>query len=163
MNAVGSKFDLPQYGSLLRFAKAFGHDHTTAIFVKGSIVTNYCGWPMDAMGSRSRGLPNFTTPAGHIYQWVKQPFDYPFATQFWQYLLKERFQECADFARFYLTTFVVCALDERDAHKKIGQLFRVAQQHNWRLSIPPVSLWADDCEKIGLDRLYNGVRPAGYE
>lgn len=162
-NAALSKFDLPPDDSLLRFAKTFDYRNAAAIYIKGSIVIAYCTWPMDAIGPLSRGLPNFTTPAGHIYQWVKQPFDYPITAQIWQYKLKEHFQECAEFACFYLTTFVVCALDKQDAHKKIRRLFEVAQKHGLRLRVPPVSSWAEDCEKMGLDKIYNGVRPAGYE
>ena len=117
----------------------------------------------DSMGSPSLGLPNFTTPAGHIYQWVKAPFDYPLSARFWQYLLNNHFRECAGFACFYLTTFVICATGQGDARDKIKQLYEVAQKHGLRLSIPSVSSWADDCEGLGLDKIYNGVRPAGFE
>ena len=163
LDAVDSQYDLPSADSLLNFATAFERRNATAIYVKGSVVTEYCAWPMDAMGPRATGLPNFTTPAGHIYQWVKAPFDYPLSAQFWQYLLSNYFNECAGFACFHLTTFVVCAVDQSDALEKIGQLYRVAQAHGLSLSIPRLSMWASDCEKIGLDKIYNGIRPAGYE
>ncbi len=162
-NALGSKFDLPPQDSMLQFAKAFERGNTRAIFAKGSIVTRYCAWPMDAMGSKSRGFQNFTTPAGHIYEWVKAPFDHPFSAQFWQYLLRLHFQDCADFAFFYLTTFVVCAVNARDAEQKAKQLHGVAKKHGLKLNIPPASLWVDGCEGAGLEKIYSGVRPAGYE
>ncbi len=161
--ALDSRFNLPPEESLLCFAKDFENRNARAIYTKGSIVTKYCAWPMDAMGSRTMGLPNFTTPAGHIYQWIQAPFDYPFAANFWQCLLSHYFQECSGFACFHLTTFVVCAVDQEDARDKMNQLYEVAQKHSLRLRIPPLSMWTDDCERLGLDKIYDGVRPAGYE
>ena len=54
LDALGSKLDLPPQDSMLQFAKAFERGNTRAIFAKGSIVTRYCAWPMDAMVSKSR-------------------------------------------------------------------------------------------------------------
>lgn len=66
-SALGRKFDLPPADSLLCVAEAFDRRNPTAIFIKASVVTNYCALPMDAMGPSSIGLPNFTTLSGHIY------------------------------------------------------------------------------------------------
>ena len=158
-----SSFDLPPDDFLLYFAQVFKRDNANAIFTKGSVVTHYCAWPMDAVGSSTRGLPNFTTPEGHIYEWVKMPFDYPLSTKIWQCYLRNHFHECAAFSSFHLTTFVICAIDTQDAAKKVTHLHEVAEKHGLKLSIPPVSLWVDQYERTGLEKLYNGVRPAGYE
>ena len=162
-DAMSSRFDLPPAESLLNFASDFDDRNATAIYTKGSIATKYCAWPMDAVGPSSIGLPNFTTPAGHLYQWVKFPFDFPLIAQFWQSRLSNHFEECATFARFYLTTFVVCAVDQTDAQEKMRQLYEVAQRHGLRLCIPSLSMWAGDYRRIGLDKIYNGVKPAGHE
>ena len=162
-SALPSSFDLPTEGSLLSFARAFKRVHGNALFAKGSIVTHYCAWPIDAVKHSSRGLPNFTTPEGHIYEWLKAPFDYPFSAKFCQYLIRHRFQECATFSSFHLTTFVICAIDTQDAAKKVTHLHEVAEKHGLKLSIPPISLWVDQYERTGLEKLYNGVRPAGHE
>lgn len=161
--ALNSSFDLPPPDSLLRFAKAFKLRNAKAIFAKASVVTRYCAWPMDALVPRSGGLPTFTTPAGHVYEWLKTPFDYPFAANIWQYLLRHYFQDCAEFACFHLTAFVICAVDAQDAGEKVKQLQGTAGKHGLKLNIPPVSLWVDRCERAGLERIYKGVRPAGYE
>ncbi len=115
------------------------------------------------MGPKSQGLLNFTTPAGHIYEWVKAPFDYLPSAKVWQNLLRHHFQDCADFAFFHLTAFVVCAVDAEDARKKTIQLHGVAKKHGWKLNIPPASLWVDRCERAGLEKMYSGVRPDGYQ
>ena len=162
-DAWNSTYDLPPADSLLNFANLFDDRNSTAIYTKGSIATQYCAWPMDAMSLGSMGLPSFATPAGHLYQWVKAPFDFPYTAQFWQYLLSHHFRECAGFARFYLTTFVVCAVDQENAQANIRQLHEVAQRHGLRLYIPSSSMWAVDYKGIGLDKIYNGAKPAGYE
>ena len=95
---------------------------------------------------------------------MNAPFDYLFSAQIWQVLLRHHFfQDCANFAFFHLTAFVVCAIDAQDAEQKAEQLHGVAKKHGLELNMPPASLWVDRCEEAGLEKIYNGVRPAGYE
>lgn len=42
---------------------------------------------------------------------------------------------------FYLSSFVICALDEEDAARKIETLLEETEDRGWRISVPEVRNW----------------------
>lgn len=151
-------FALPSSDTILTFAQNFKHHHPTAIFAEGTIKTHYCAWPTpppptattNSLPHHASQTPNFMSPEGIIYAWNVLPFDSPHAAHSWQSTLSQRFKPCADFARFYLTDFVVCALDAADAERKLAELFVIAELAGWTLEVAPVRTWSGVVEQVEL-------------
>lgn len=60
---------------------------------------------------------------------------------------------------FYLTTFVICALDTEDAERKAGILLDETEQKGWRVILPNARDWKRDVDGLRLDKLFSGVGP----
>lgn len=60
---------------------------------------------------------------------------------------------------FYLSSFVICALDEEDAERKTETLLEETEDRGWRISIPKIKNWKFHVQDLKLDALYSGVRP----
>ena len=61
---------------------------------------------------------------------------------------------------FYLSSFVICALDEEDAETKIETLLEEMEDRGWRMSVPKVVNWKFHVQDLKLGALYSGIRPA---
>ena len=61
---------------------------------------------------------------------------------------------------FYLSSFVICALDEEDAERKTETLLEETEDRGWRISIPKIKNWKFHVQDLKLGALYSGVRPA---
>jgi hypothetical protein len=146
--------------SLYEFAKTFRAAHPDAVFAKGKIRVHYCAWPMPALRHGARGTPTFRTVEGHLFQWNVLPFDWPLSSRFWQYYIHCEMNCKLPFFRLVQTTFVVCAKSPDDAETNLRTLLAAAAKHNWKLSVPPPSLWTVDFESLDLQTLWKGISPA---
>ncbi|KAE8822436.1 hypothetical protein PTNB85_10464 [Pyrenophora teres f. teres] len=151
---------LPPQTCLSDFAHAFKQNHPTAIMAKGSIQTHYCAWPMPAIKSLGKSGLNFATWEGHVYRWNAMPFDRPSSANAWQYYIQHFLNSKYPFVMFYLTTFVICATDHEDAHRKTETLLEEMEDRGWRVTLPRVHEWEGGVEALRLGGLFNGVRPA---
>lgn len=61
---------------------------------------------------------------------------------------------------FYLNTFVICAVDEKDAEEVSEALLAETEDRGWRVTIPKIKNWKTEVKDLKLDALYSGVRPA---
>jgi hypothetical protein len=61
---------------------------------------------------------------------------------------------------FYLTTFVVCALDRDDAEKVVATLLEVTVSKGWRIILPSVRDWTSRVEELKLEEIFNEIPPA---
>ncbi|KAF2811922.1 uncharacterized protein BDZ99DRAFT_569863 [Mytilinidion resinicola] len=137
MQLTSSLRVLPPPNCLLEFANSFKEKHPNAVVAKGSVQTNYCAWPMPAVGRLGKGGLNFATWEGHIYQWNVMPFDRPWSERAWQYCLDHYMNSQYPFVMFYLTTFVICAENETKVEEVMAAVLNEAEQHDWKVIIPP--------------------------
>ncbi|KAH8773312.1 hypothetical protein BGZ57DRAFT_894552 [Hyaloscypha finlandica] len=148
--------------SLYEFAQTFRAAHPDAVFAKGKIHVHYCAWPMPAMRHGALGIPTFRTVEGHLFRWNVLPFDSPLSSRIWQYFIHCETNSKLPFVRFVQTTFVVCAKSPEDAEANLKILLAAAAKHDWKLSVPPPSLWTVDFESLDLQTLWVGIHPAMY-
>lgn len=148
---------------LYNFARTFKAAHPEAVFAKGKLRVHYCAWPMPAIRHGALGIPTFHTVEGCLYRWNVLPFDTPFSPRIWQYYVHCEMNSKLPFACFVLTTFVVCAKIPEDAEANLELLLAAAAKHDWKLSIPPPSLWTKDLESLDLQSLWVGIHPALYK
>jgi hypothetical protein len=87
-------------------------------------------------------------------------FDRPWSAHAWQYYIQHHINSKYPFVMFYLSTFVICAIDEEDAERKASTLLEETEDRGWRISIPKIRNWKSNVKDLKLDTLYNGVRPA---
>ncbi|CAA9966258.1 hypothetical protein PTMSG1_09617 [Pyrenophora teres f. maculata] len=151
---------LPPPDCLQDFAEKYKQKHPNAIMAKGSIQTHYCAWPMPAIKSLGKSGLNFATWEGHVYRWNAMPFDRPSSANAWQYYIQHFLNSKYPFVMFYLTTFVICATDHEDAHRKTETLLEEMEDRGWRVTLPRVHEWEGGVEALRLGGLFNGVRPA---
>lgn len=176
---------LPPRTCLSDFAQAYRKKHPNAIMAKGSIQTHYCAWPMPAIKSLGKTGLNFATWEGHVYRWNAMrkslhflscsktlhlltvgfffpyiAFDRPSSANAWQYYIQHFLNSKYPFVMFYLTTFVICATDKDDAERKMVVLLDEMEDRGWRVMLPRPHEWTGDVEGLGLDTLYNGIKPA---
>ncbi|OCK81046.1 hypothetical protein K432DRAFT_296380 [Lepidopterella palustris CBS 459.81] len=150
---------LPPPDCLLEFAKSFKEKHPTALMAKGSVQTHYCAWPMPAIKRLGNSRLNFATWKGHIYYWNAMPFDRPWAERAWQYYLHHYMNAQYPFVMFYLTTFVICAVDETGVEEAMVSILDEADKHDWKLIIPPLRHWTTDIDSLHLTDTFQGIRP----
>ncbi|KAF2123545.1 hypothetical protein P153DRAFT_426952 [Dothidotthia symphoricarpi CBS 119687] len=150
----------PPKTSLLDFAHAFKQNHPNAIMAKGSLQTHYCAWPMPAIKSLGRSGSNFVTGEGHIYRWNAMPFDRPSSAHAWQYYIQHYINSKFPFVMFYLSTFVICAVDADDAEHNSATLLEEMEDRGWRITLPRVREWTASVEEMKLEVLFGGVGPA---
>ncbi|KAH7397194.1 hypothetical protein BKA66DRAFT_508978 [Pyrenochaeta sp. MPI-SDFR-AT-0127] len=151
---------LPSENCLLDFALMFKKKHPTAIMAKGSIQTHYCAWPMPVIKSLGNIGLTFATWEGHVYRWNAMPFDRPWSANAWQYYIQHCINSRYPFVMFYLTTFVICAVDQLDAEDKVAALLEETEDRGWKIVLPRADNWKTDINELKLDKLYEGVRPA---
>ena len=174
---------LPTTKCLLDFAQSYKQKYANAIMAKGSIQTHYCAWPMPAIKSLGRSGLNFATWEGHIYRWnamrkfrqiystsdlssrhpvadTHPAFDRPFSANAWQYYIQHFLNTKYPFVMFYLTTFVICATDKEDADRKAAILLDEMEDRGWKVSLPPTYAWTPDIDRLKLETLFSGIRPA---
>lgn len=60
---------------------------------------------------------------------------------------------------FYLTTFVLCAVDKEDAEKKAAMILEEVEKREWRIVMPSLRDWTERIEDLRLGEMFNGVRP----
>ena len=60
---------------------------------------------------------------------------------------------------FYLSSFVICAIHNQDAHDKAATLLEETEDRGWRVTLPHVRDWKTEVADLRLDALYTGVRP----
>lgn len=167
----------PPTNSLSDFANAWKQRYPDGIMARGSIQTHYCAWPMPAMKSLGNTGSNFATPEGHIYHWnamrkflmqimhelltdILTAFDRPWSAHAWQYYIQHHINNKFPFVMFYLSTFVICAVDPADAERKAETLLEETEDRGWRISISKLKDWKSNVQDLRLDALYSGVRPA---
>jgi hypothetical protein len=148
--------------NLYEFAQTFKAAHPDAVFAKGKIHVHYCAWPMPAIRHGARGIPNFRTVGGHLFQWNVLPFDSPLSSRLWQYYIHCEMNRRLPFVRFVQTTFVVCAKSPEAVEENLKVLLAAAAKHDWKLSVPPPLLWTVDFESLDLQTLWVGIHPAMY-
>ncbi|OAL52600.1 hypothetical protein IQ07DRAFT_585755 [Pyrenochaeta sp. DS3sAY3a] len=61
---------------------------------------------------------------------------------------------------FYLTTFVICAVDREDAYAKSEMLLEETDDRGWRIVLPRPNEWKSSLDDLRLDTLFEGIRPA---
>lgn len=61
---------------------------------------------------------------------------------------------------FYLTTFVICGIDQDDGDRKATKILEEMEDRGWRVTLPRVHEWSSNIEELKLDTLYGGIRPA---
>lgn len=61
---------------------------------------------------------------------------------------------------FYLTTFVICAVDREDAYVKSEMLLEETEDRGWRIVLPSPHEWRNNVEDLRLGTLFEGVKPA---
>ncbi|KAJ8115380.1 hypothetical protein OPT61_g2970 [Boeremia exigua] len=150
----------PPNNSLEDFARSWKQQYPNGIMAKGSIQTHYCAWPMPTMRSLGNKGSNFATPEGHLYQWNAMPFDRPWSAHAWQYYIQHHINNKHPFVYFYLSTFIICAMDAEDAELKSAELLEITEDRGWRITIPKTRKWKSKVEDLKLDVLYTGVAPA---
>ena len=150
---------LPQDNCLLEFATSFKQRHPSAIMAKGSIQTHYCAWPMPSIKRLGKSRLNFATWEGHIYHWNVMPFDRPWSERAWQYYLNHYMNSKYPFVTFYLTTFVICAVDADDAKKVTSMILDEAEKKSWRIVLPSLRDWKVEVADLKLGTMFQGIRP----
>jgi hypothetical protein len=60
---------------------------------------------------------------------------------------------------FYLTTFVICAIDVNDAKRKAAMLLEETESRGWRIVLPNARDWRTNVNELKLDKLFVGVGP----
>ena len=182
----GSLLPLPAATCLLDYAQSYQTKHPGAIVAKGSIQTHYCAWPIPPIKSLGNTGSNFATWEGHVYRWNRlrkfpspaftcfvlfvfhsdflaynfAAFDCPFSANAWQYYVDNFLNSKLPFVKFYLTAFVICAIDNEDAERNVASLLEEMNDRGWRVTIPRTYEWTSDVEELKLESLYSGVRPA---
>ncbi|KAF2175897.1 hypothetical protein K469DRAFT_609184 [Zopfia rhizophila CBS 207.26] len=150
---------LPTQNCLLEFAKGYKGKHPKAIMAKGSIQTHYAAWPMPAIKRHGKSRLNFATWEGHIYYWNAMPFDRPWSECAWQYYLHHYINSRYSFVMFYLTTFVICAVDKEDAEKAASTILDEMEKLKWKIVLPSLRDWKENIEELNLDEMFQGIRP----
>ena len=84
-------------------------------------------------------------------------FDRPWSAHAWQYYIQHHINNKHPFVYFYLSTFIICAMDEEDAELKSAELLEETEDRGWRITIPKVRNWKSKIEDLKLDALYSGV------
>jgi hypothetical protein len=87
-------------------------------------------------------------------------FDRPSSANAWQYYIQHFLNSKYPWVMFYLTTFVICAMDQEDAENKTETLLNEMEDRGWRVTLPRTHEWTGEVEELKLDTLYEGVRPA---
>ncbi|KAK6530216.1 hypothetical protein TWF694_003580 [Orbilia ellipsospora] len=143
--------------NLFEFAKAYKRDHPDAVFTKGRINVYYCAWPIPV--PKHLQYSNFRTPEGRIYKWKALSFDLPMASRYWQWTVNNEINDKLPFVCLVDTTLVVCAEDYGSVNANIKTLFDIGKKFGWSFSIPSSLLWTTDFRRLGLETLWEGVRP----
>ncbi|KAL6710141.1 hypothetical protein ACN47E_009932 [Coniothyrium glycines] len=159
-SAIAMELPLPAPTALLGFAETFKRKYPAAIMAKGSIQAHYCAWPMPIIKSMGNIGLNFATEEGHVYRWNAMPFDRPWSASAWQYYIQHCINSRYPFVMFYLTTFVICAVDREDAEDKATIILEEAEDRGWRINMPRISEWTSSIDDLHLETLFEGVRPA---
>lgn len=60
---------------------------------------------------------------------------------------------------FFLTTFVICAVDKDDAERVASILLEETENRDWRIILPKIRDWTDKIEDLKLEDIYNGIQP----
>jgi hypothetical protein len=90
---------------------------------------------------------------------VDVAFDRPWSSHAWQYYLNHYINSKYPFVMFYLTTFVICAMDMEDAERKAGILLEETEKKGWRVVLPSARDWTKEICELRLDKLFGGVGP----
>lgn len=158
-NEFTPSLTLPRKDCLLTFARSYKEQHPSAIMAKGSILTHYCAWPMPAIKRHGKKKLNFGTWEGHVYHWNVMPFDRPWSENAWQYFIQHYINSKYPFVMFYLTTFVICAIDKDDAEKVAATLLEETEQRGWRIILPNLRDWSNKIEDLKLEDMFSGIHP----
>lgn len=152
---------IPSQSALREFIASYISRHPGCIFARGKISTHYCAWPMPAISRHGKDL-NFCTLEGRIYTWKFMPFDVPYASNSWHYMLECYIHSKLDFVRFRYNTFVICANDAENGQRHLKSLLDEADKHGWKLSVSGPNKWSSDIESLDLDVEWTGIYPAKY-
>lgn len=95
-----------------------------------------------------------------VFKLTRLPaFDRPWSSHAWQNYVQHSINSKYPFVMVYLTTFVICATDTKDAEKKAQILLKETETRDWRFILPSVRDWATSVNDLRLDRLFNGIGP----
>ena len=86
-------------------------------------------------------------------------FDRPWSSHAWQHYVQHYINSRFPFVLFYLTTFVICATDKKDAEEKAATLLRETDKKGWRVVLPQVKDWRTNVNDLRLEKLFSGVGP----
>jgi hypothetical protein len=88
-------------------------------------------------------------------------FDHPLSTHAWHFYLEHHVNTKLPFARFHLTTYVICAADAAEAEERVAQLLDEVVERGWGISVPRAGDWKGEVEELGLvdGGFFEGVRP----
>lgn len=86
-------------------------------------------------------------------------FDRPWSENAWQYFVQHYVNSKFSFVMFYLTTFVICALNKTDAEQAITALLEETEKRNWRVVLPNVRDWTSNIEELNLEDIFSGIHP----
>ena len=86
-------------------------------------------------------------------------FDRPWSENAWQYYINHYINSKYSFVMFYLTTFVICAIDAEDAEKVTSTLLEEIENREWRIILPSLRDWKTDVKELKLENIFNGVHP----
>lgn len=86
-------------------------------------------------------------------------FDRPWSTHAWQYYVQHYINSKYPFVMIYLTTFVICATDSKDAEEKTRILLEETEDRGWRIVLPSVRDWSTSAKDLRLDKLFGGIGP----
>ena len=87
------------------------------------------------------------------------PFDRPWSERAWQYYLNHYMNSKYPFVTFYLTTFVICAVDADDAEKVTSMILDEAEKKSWRIVLPSLRDWKVEVADLKLGTMFQGIRP----
>lgn len=86
-------------------------------------------------------------------------FDRPWSENAWQYFIQHYINSKYPFVMFYLTTFVICAIDKDDAEKVAATLLEETEQRGWRIILPNLRDWSNKIEDLKLEDMFSGIHP----
>ncbi|KAF2787452.1 hypothetical protein K505DRAFT_421768 [Melanomma pulvis-pyrius CBS 109.77] len=86
-------------------------------------------------------------------------FDRPWSERAWQFYMQHYINSKYPFVMFYLTTFVICAVDKEDAEKKTAMILEEMEKREWRIVMPSLRDWTEKIADLRLGEMFNGVRP----
>jgi hypothetical protein len=92
---------------------------------------------------------------------LRTAFDHPLSTHAWHFYLEHHINAKLPFARFHLTTYVICAADAAEAEERVAQLLDEVVERGWGISVPRTGDWKGEVEELGLvdGGFFEGVRP----